>query len=74
MRLSWNEIRYQASQFVKAWREGSYESGETRTFYRDFFAVFGVARHSVARYEEHVWKLDSRAGSVKLFWPGVLLV
>ena len=74
MRLSWNEIRDQAAQFVRVWQDASHESGETQSFYRDFFAVFGVARHSVARYEEHVWKLENRAGSVSLFWPGVLLV
>ena len=74
MRLSWNEIRDQAAQFVKTWQDVSSESGEKQSFYRDFFGVFGVARHSVARFEEHVWKLDNRAGYIDLFWPGVLLV
>ena len=74
MRLSWNEIRDQAAQFVKTWQNVSSESGEKQSFYRDFFGVFGVARHSVARFEEHVWKLDNRAGYIDLFWPGVLLV
>ena len=74
MRLSWNEIRVRAAQFVKTWQDASYESGETQSFYNDFFDVFGVARRSVARYEEHVRKLDNRAGYIDLFWPGVLLV
>ena len=74
MRLSWNEIRVRAAQFVKTWQDASYESGETQSFYNDFFEVFGVARRSVARYEEHVRKLDNRAGYIDLFWPGVLLV
>ena len=74
MRLSWNEIRARASRFAEAWREAAYEKGETQSFYNDFFAVFGVARRSVARYEEHVRKLDNRAGYIDLFWPGVLLV
>ena len=74
MRLSWNEIRVRAAQFVNEWRDAAYESGETQSFYNDFFAVFGVARRSVARYEEHVRKLDNRAGFIDLFWPGVLLV
>ncbi len=28
----------------------------------------------MARYEEHVGKLDNRSGFIDLFWPGVLLV
>ena len=74
MRLSWNEIRVRAARFVEAWQEASYESGETQSFYNDFFAIFGVARRSVARYEEHVRKLDNRSGFIDLFWPGVLMV
>ncbi len=44
------------------------------SFYNDFFNTFGVKRRSVARYEEHVRKLDNRSGFIDLFWPGVLLV
>ena len=74
MRLSWNEIRTRAASFTKEWRNGSYEKGETQSFYNDFFQVFGVKMSSVARYEEHVKKLDNRYGFIDLFWPGVLLV
>ena len=35
---------------------------------------FGVQRRSVARYEEHVRRLDNRSGFIDLFWPGVLIV
>ena len=42
MRLSWNEIRTRAASFTKEWRNGSYEKGETQSFYNDFFHVFGV--------------------------------
>ena len=52
----------------------AYEKGETHSFYNDFFDIFGVRRRTVARYEEHVTKLDNRAGYIDLFWPGVLLV
>ncbi|MCY3856741.1 MAG: hypothetical protein OXF78_10675, partial [Rhodospirillales bacterium] len=47
---------------------------ETQSFYNDFFRVFGVRRQSVARYEEHVSKLDDRSGFIDLFWPRVLLI
>ncbi len=74
MRLSWNEIRTRADLFVREWRDAAYEKGETQSFYNDFFGIFGVQRRSVARYEQHVQKLDNRSGFIDLFWPGVLLV
>ena len=74
MRLSWNEIRTRAAQFAHEWRDAAYEKGETQSFYNDFFGIFGVRRRSVARYEEHVRKLDNQSGFIDLFWPGVLLV
>ncbi len=74
MRLSWNEIRTRAAQFALEWRDAAYEKGETQSFYNDFFRIFGVQRRSVARYEQHVRKLDNQSGFIDLFWPGVLLV
>ena len=74
MRLSWNEIRTRAAAFAREWAAASYEKGETQSFYNDFFEIFGVKRRTVARYEEHVKKLDDRSGFTDLFWPGVLVV
>ena len=74
MRLSWNEIRTRAAQFADEWRDAAYEKGETQSFYNEFFGIFGVQRRSVARYEQHVRKLDNQSGFIDLFWPGVLLV
>lgn len=74
MRLSWNEIRSRAAEFSRQWADASYEKGETQSFYNDFFEIFGVKRRSVARYEEHVQKLDNSSGFIDLFWPGMLLV
>ena len=74
MRLSWNEIRTRASVFATDWQDAAYEKGETQSFYNDFFEVFGVRRRTVARYEEHVAKLDNRSGFIDLFWPSVLIV
>ncbi len=72
--LSWNEIRVRSTRFAADWADASYEKGETQTFYNEFFEVFGKRRRDVARYEEHVKKLDNRSGFIDLFWPGVLLV
>ena len=74
MRLSWNEIRVRAAGFVGEWAGAAYEKGETQSFYNEFFEIFGVRRRTVARYEEHVRKLDDTSGFIDLFWPGVLLV
>ena len=74
MRLSWNEVRARAAAFTRDWQDAAYEKGETQSFYNDFFEVFGVRRRTVARYEEHVAKLDNRSGYIDLFWPGVLIV
>ena len=60
--------------FAEEWKDAAHEKGDTQSFYNDFFAVFGVRRRTVARYEEHVKKLDDRSGFIDLFWPGVLLV
>ncbi len=74
MRLSWNEVRVRAAAFAEDWKDAAYEKGETQSFYNAFFDVFGVRRRNVARYEQHVAKLDDRSGFIDLFWPGVLLV
>ncbi len=74
MRLSWNEIRARAAGFAREWAEEAYEKGETQSFYNEFFQIFGVRRRTVARYEEHVRRLDDTSGFIDLFWPGVLLV
>ena len=74
MRLSFNEIRARAARFAADYADATYEKGETQTFYNDFFQIFGVRRRSVARYEEHVKKLNNKSGFIDLFWPGILLV
>ena len=74
MRLLWNETRVRAAGFADKWRAAAYEKGETQSFYNDFVEIFGIQRQSVARYEEHVAKLDNRSGFIDLFWPKVLLV
>ena len=72
--LSWNEIRVRAAVFAKNWKNAKYEKAETQSFYNEFFEVFDVKRSSVARYEEHVTKLDNKSGFIDLFMPGKLIV
>ena len=74
MRLSWNEIRTRAADFAREWADATYEKGETQSFYKEFFEIFGKRRRDVAWYEEHVQRLDNTSGYIDLFWPRVLLV
>ena len=67
MRLSWNEVRVRAARFAREWHNAVRETSETQSFDNHFF---GVRRRSVARYEEHVTKLNDRSGYIDLFWPG----
>ena len=64
MRLSWNEVRVRAAAFAEDWRDAAYESGETQSFYSNFFEVFDIRRSSMARHEQHVKKLDDRSGYI----------
>ncbi|WP_395089155.1 class I SAM-dependent DNA methyltransferase [Armatimonas sp.] len=73
-RLSWNEIRVNATKFSEEWKDAKYEKGETQSFYNDFFAVFGVNRRKVASFEEPVKKLHNKQGFIDLFWRKTLLV
>ncbi len=74
MRLSTNELRNRAAAFAQKHASATYEKGETQTFYNEFFNIFGVERRQVARYEEHVKKLNNKSGFIDLFWPKVLLI
>ena len=74
MRLSWNEVRVRAARFTQEWQDATDEIRETHSFYNDFFKIFDVRRRAVARYEEHVRRLDNSSGFIDLFWPGVLIV
>ena len=74
MRLSTNELRNRAAAFAQSHADATYEKGETQTFYNEFFHIFGVERRQVARYEEHVKKLNNKSGFIDLFWPKVLLI
>ena len=74
MPISWNEIRHNAVAFAKEWATESREEAEAKSFWDQFFAVFGIKRRTVASFEEPVKKLSGNWGFIDLFWPGTLLV
>lgn len=71
--LSWNEIRSNAIAFAKEWEGESSEDAEAKSFWDDFFRVFGVPRRRVAIFEKLVEKANNKAGFIDLFWPKILI-
>jgi hypothetical protein len=74
MPLSWNEIKSRALAFSREWDDVTSEDAEAKTFWNEFFNVFGISRRRVASFEERVKKIDGRDGYIDLLWKGVLLI
>ena len=74
MPASWNEIRHNAVSFAQQWAEVAREDAEAKTFWDEFFAVFGIKRRTVASFEEPVKNLAGNWSYIDLFWPGTLIV
>ena len=74
MPLSWNEIKTRAITFSKEWENESSEDAEAKSFWDDFFNVFGISRRRVASFEKPVKKQDGKQGYIDLLWKGVILV
>ena len=72
--LSLNEIRSRAITFANEWKDESSEDAEAKSFWDDFFNVFGVPRRRVASFEVPVKKADNKQGFVDLLWKGIVLV
>ena len=74
MPLSWTEIKQRAIQFSREWAGEKREEAEAKSFWDEFFNVFGVRRRTVATFEEPVKNLGGQFGYIDLFWRGKLLV
>ena len=74
MPLSWNEIRHRAHAFANEWKDESDEEAEAKSFWNEFFEIFGVRRRTVASFEEPVKNLAGNWSYIDLFWPSKLLV
>jgi len=74
MPLSWNEIKDRALAFSKEWVGESSEHAEAKSFWDDFFNIFGVPRRRVATFEQHVKKIDGKDGYIDLLWRGMILI
>jgi len=72
--ISPNEIKRRAIEFAREWSLEEREDAESKTFWDNFFEVFGVTRRRVASFEHPIKKLDNSQGYADLLWKGVLLV
>ena len=54
MSLSWNEIRSNAHAFVKEWSGETRENAEAKPFWNDFFAIFGMKRKGLVKFELNI--------------------
>lgn len=71
--LSWDEIRSRAMQFQNEWANETSENAESKTFWNEFFEVFGISRRRIATFEERV-KIEGQTKFVDLLWKGKLLI
>ncbi len=74
MPLSWNEIKSRALTFTQEWKDEVSEDAEAKSFWDDFFNVFGISRRRVASFEQQVKKIDDKQGYIDLLWKGVILI
>lgn len=74
MPLSWSEIKDRSLKFSREWANETSEDAEAKSFWDDFFNIFGVTRRRVASFEEPVKKTDGKGGFIDLLWKGILLV
>jgi len=82
MPLSWNEIKSRALAFSNEWKDDVSEDAEAKSFWDDFFNVFGISRRRVATFEQQVNLTPNpspagegkRAGFIDLLWKGMILV
>ncbi len=72
--LQRKEIRLRAIAFVREWLGETREHAEAKSFWGDFFNVFGINRRRVASFEEPVKKSGGGTGFIDLLWPGRLLI
>ncbi|MEO6814900.1 MAG: DNA methyltransferase, partial [Ginsengibacter sp.] len=82
MPLSWNEIKSRAVAFTHEWKDEVSEDAEAKSFWDDFFNVFGISRRRVATFEQQVRlsPFSTRGdgpgmkGYIDLLWKGVILI
>ncbi|MDU5105787.1 DNA methyltransferase [Clostridium sp.] len=73
MYLSFNEIKQRAIDFSNKWSDAYSEISDAKSFWDDFFTVFGISRKRIASFEYPV-RNNNKLGYIDLFWKGTLVV
>ena len=74
MPLDWKEIANRARAFSKDWQHVEREEADAKSFWDEFFEIFGIKRRKVATFEKRVKKLSDKDGYIDLLWKGTLLI
>ncbi len=87
MPLSWYEFKSRALAFSYEWKDDVSEDAEAKSFWDDFFNVFGISRRRVATFEQQVHiavspspleragvRSGMRSGFIDLLWKGQILI
>ena len=74
MPLDWKEIATRARAFSKDWQHVEREDADAKSFWDEFFEVFGIKRRKVATFEKRVKKIGQKDGYIDLLWKGTLLI
>ncbi len=70
-----DELRLRAERFVYKFNGETDEDGEAKTFMDALFAVFGLERRSLAKFEHPIERSSTgRKGRADLLWNGKLLI
>lgn len=72
--LSPSEIRKNAIAFEREHAADHDEKSQAQTFWRDFFAIFGLSPQRIGVFEARAKTLKGTVGFIDFFWPGTLLV
>jgi hypothetical protein len=73
-RLTWPEIRANATRFAAAWHDADREAADKQIFWHELFAVFGLSSVAVGAFEEKIATVSGGRGFIDYFWKGVVLV
>jgi hypothetical protein len=73
--VSKGELRRRAVAFSARWRGVRSEQAEAKTFWDEFFALFGIDRRQVALFEELVTRVSTGGdGRIDLLYPNQMAV
>ncbi|MBL1210600.1 MAG: hypothetical protein FWJ34_13185 [Geminocystis sp. GBBB08] len=63
-----------AIAFTQEWQNETSENAESKSFWDNFFNVFGISRRQVATFEKSVKKLDNKQGFIDLLMKVLILL